>query len=93
MANNTTISVIIPAYNVEKYLDDCLKSVMLYNSSPFEVVLVNDGSNDRTAAVCEKWVKKYSNIVYIEQENKGQGAARNIAVARSEERRVGKECL
>ena len=83
MANNTTISVIIPAYNVEKYLDDCLKSVMLYNSSPFEVVLVNDGSNDRTAAVCEKWVKKYSNIVYIEQENKGQGAARNIAVARA----------
>ncbi len=74
------ISVIIPAYNVEKYIDTCLRSVMNQKEAEYEVVLVNDGSKDQTGVLCRKWAEDYKNIKYIEQENKGQGTARNVAI-------------
>lgn len=80
MSKEVIISVIIPAYNAEKYLDDCLESVMTQTGASFEVVLVNDGSTDCTAETCRKWMDTYQNIVYIEQENQGQGTARNVAI-------------
>lgn len=74
------ISVIIPVYNAESYIDECLKSVLRQQEASFEVVLVNDGSTDGSAAICRKWAEKYSNLVYLEQENQGQGTARNVAI-------------
>lgn len=80
MSDKIILSVIIPAYNAEKYLNDCLKSVMTQQNASFEVVLVNDGSTDRTAEICRKWADKHPNILYLEQENQGQGTARNVAI-------------
>lgn len=80
MQQGVTISVIIPAYNVELYIESCLKSVMEQQEASFEVVLVNDGSTDCTGVICKSWADKYSNIVYLEQKNKGQGTARNVAI-------------
>lgn len=83
MSKNTTLSVIIPAYNAETYIDNCLKSVMLQQNASFEVILVNDGSLDNTSQICKKWATMYSNILYLEQENRGQGTARNVAIERA----------
>lgn len=80
-SKSVTLSVIIPAYNAGKYLDDCLESVMTQTGASFEVVLVNDGSTDCTSGICKKWADRHQNIVYIEQENQGQGTARNVAIA------------
>lgn len=76
-----TISVIIPAYNVDAYINNCLKSVISQRDASFEVILVNDGSTDETSVSCKKWADKYENIHYYEQENKGQGSARNLGIS------------
>lgn len=80
MKTAVKLSVIIPAYNVEEYLEGCLKSVMSQKNSSFEVILVNDGSEDGTSLVCRKWADKYKNIRFFEQENRGQGSARNLGI-------------
>lgn len=75
------ISVIIPVYNAEKYIDACLGSVLSQEKAEFEVVIVNDGSKDRTAERCREWLERYDNITYIEQENQGPGSARNCGIS------------
>ncbi len=80
MENKINISVIIPAYNAGAYMEDCLESVMTQEGAFFEVIVVNDGSTDGTAKICKKWMDKCRNLVYIEQEKKGQGTARNAAI-------------
>lgn len=74
------LSVIIPVYNAEKYIDNCLRSVLSQKNADFEVVLVNDGSTDRTDELCLQWCGEYKNLIYLTQENQGQGSARNYAV-------------
>ena len=75
------VSVIIPAYNVEKYLNATMKSVMKQNFHDFEVIIINDGSTDSTQKIIDKYVSSYPNIVRsYQQENKGQSAARNKGV-------------
>jgi len=72
-----TVSVIIPAYNVESCLKQCLDSVLSQSLKASEVIVVNDGSTDRTSEVARSYGDQ---IVYIEQENQGQGAARNAGL-------------
>ena len=79
--NNYILSVIIPAYNVEKYIDRCLDS--LVNQTIFEkieVIIVNDGSTDKTKEYAEKYIKKYSNIFLYNQKNRGVSNARNLGI-------------
>lgn len=74
------IAIIIPIYNVEKYLEQCLQSVA-EQSVPFdEVILVNDGSTDNSLQICEKYVSNYGYFKLINQYNKGLSAARNVGV-------------
>ncbi len=80
MSRKMVLSVIVPVYNGEKYIEDCLKSIMSQQSSSFEVVLINDGSADHTAEICRQWTDRYDNILYLEQVNQGQGTARNVAI-------------
>lgn len=77
------ISVIIPAYNSEKYIDNCLKSVLTGQQAEYEVIVVNDGSTDSTGEICHKWKALSDNLIYIEQNNQGQGSARNTAIKHS----------
>lgn len=74
------VSVIIPAYNCEKYIGRCLESVLKQSFGDFEILVVNDGSCDETGAVVEKYAKKDKRIRCIEQKNMGVAKTRNKAV-------------
>lgn len=77
------VSVIIPAYNVEKYVDRCLKSVLQQNFEKIEVIVINDGSTDKTLERVEKYLIIDSRIKIINQENKGLSPTRNIGLKNS----------
>ncbi len=77
------VSVIIPLYNVEKYLDKCIKSVVNQTLKDIEIILVNDGSDDNSSNICDEWEKKDSRIKVIHQENYGVSPARNVGVKTS----------
>ncbi len=74
------ISVIIPVYNVEKYLKNCLESVINQTFSEIELICVNDGSTDRSLEILEEYRKKDKRIVVLNQENKGSSGARNAGM-------------
>ena len=77
------ISVIIPVYNVENYLEECLNSVQHQTYTNIEVILVNDGSTDNSKMICEHYCKEDSRFHLLNQENQGLSAARNNGVAAS----------
>ncbi|WP_026670909.1 glycosyltransferase family 2 protein [Butyrivibrio sp. AE3006] len=74
------ISIIIPAYNVDKWISECLDSVVCQSEYIKEIIIVNDGSTDRTIDICEKYKKRCHKISILTQENKGLSAARNIGM-------------
>ena len=80
---NELISIIIPIYNVEKYLRQCLDSIMNQSYEQFECLLVNDGSPDNSADICREYVDKDSRFKYFEKENGGVSSARNLGIERS----------
>uniref|UniRef100_UPI003864C4B3 glycosyltransferase family 2 protein n=1 Tax=Methanobrevibacter sp. TaxID=66852 RepID=UPI003864C4B3 len=71
------VSVIIPVYNVEKYLKECLDSVCNQTLANIEIICVNDGSTDNSLAILNEYAQKDGRIKIISQENQGLGAARN----------------
>ena len=75
------ISVIVPVYNVEKYLRECVDSILAQTFTDFELILINDGSQDNSGAVCDEYAIKDERITVIHQKNQGQAAARNNAIA------------
>ena len=80
------ISVIVPVYNGERYLKNCIESIEAQSYEPLEIIVINDGSTDRTAEVCEKLVQSYGNLSFITTEDLGVSASRNhgIALAKGE---------
>lgn len=74
------ISVIIPVYNVEEYIETCLKSIEEQTFEDFEAIIVNDGSKQNEKEIILKYVEKDGRFRYIEKENGGQGSARNLGV-------------
>ena len=74
------ISVIVPVYRVEPYLDHCIQSIVGQTYQNLEIILVDDGSPDRSGAMCDAWAEKDSRIRVIHQENAGAGAARNAGL-------------
>lgn len=77
------ISVIIPVYNVESYLEKCVDSVCNQSYKNLEIILVNDGSTDNSGILCEQFAKRDSRIKLIKQENGGISAARNVGIKQS----------
>lgn len=75
------ISVIIPVYKVEKYLDNCIKSIVAQTYRNLEIILVDDGSPDNCPAMCDAWAKKDNRIKVIHKENGGLSDARNVGMA------------
>ena len=75
------ISVLMPVYNVEKYLNNTLESVRNQTYSDFEVIMVDDGSTDSSGQLCDKWTQEDSRFRVIHTENKGVSAARNTALS------------
>ena len=74
---NALISVIVPVYNAESYLSDCLESLTRQTHRELEILVVDDGSADNSAALCEEWEKKDERIRLIRKENGGVSSARN----------------
>ena len=74
------VSIVIPVYNAEKYLETCLKSILNQTYENFEIILVNDGSKDKSVNICSSYCEKYSNIIVINQENMGPAKARSNGV-------------
>lgn len=74
------VSVIIPIYNVEKYLRECINSVINQTYKNIEIILVNDGSPDNSDLICQEYVQKYDFIKYVSQKNQGVSAARNTGI-------------
>lgn len=75
-----TVTVIIPVYKVERYLDACVESVVRQSYADLEILLVDDGSPDRCPALCDAWAEKDPRIKVIHRENGGLSAARNSGI-------------
>lgn len=71
------VSIIVPVYNVEEYLDDCIMSACKQKYENIEILLIDDGSTDSSGEICDKWKKKDSRIYVIHKENGGLSSARN----------------
>ncbi|HCR40822.1 MAG TPA: capsular biosynthesis protein CpsJ [Lachnospiraceae bacterium] len=77
------ISIIVPIYNMEEYLSECIESILSQEYTDYELILVNDGSTDRSASLCENYARKDNRIIVIHQENKGLSEARNAGLERA----------
>ena len=76
------ITVIVPVYNVENYLNKCLDSLINQTYKNLEIIVINDGSIDNSGIICQEYAQKDNRIVYIEKENGGQSEARNMGLDR-----------
>ncbi len=76
----TLISIVIPIYNVEKYLDRCIESIVNQTYKNLEIILVDDGSTDGSPAICDLWAQKDSRIKTIHKQNEGAGFTRNVGI-------------
>ena len=83
------VSVIVPVYNVEKYLDKCLTSLVNQTLKELEIIIINDGSTDNSQKVIDKYSKKYKNIIAITKENGGVSEARNLGLEKATGEYIG----
>ena len=86
MCNSPLVSVIVPVYKVERYLPRCIESILRQTYTNFELILVDDGTPDRSGIICDRYAEKDSRIKVIHKENGGVSSARNdgIDVAQGE---------
>ena len=80
---NIVISIIIPVYNVEKWLNKCIDSILVQSYKNFEIILVNDGSTDKSGDICDKYSKEDNRIKVFHNKNKGLSYSRNFGVKNS----------
>jgi len=74
------VSVIIPVYNIEKYLRECIDSVVNQTLKEIQIILVDDGSTDNSGNICKEYAKKYSTVEYYYKKNGGSASARNMGL-------------
>lgn len=77
------ISFVIPIYNVDEYLKECIESILNIDYKSKEIILINDGSTDNSRKICESYEKKYKNILLINQKNQGVSIARNVGIEKA----------
>lgn len=78
--SNELISVIVPVYNVEQYLDKCVQSIIDQTYGNLEIILIDDGSTDHSGEICENWRKKDKRIIVVHKKNGGLSEARNAGL-------------
>lgn len=76
----TVLSIIVPVYNVEKFLENCIQSILSQEYGDFELILIDDGSTDSSGVLCEKYAKQDKRVITCHTKNKGVGAARNLGI-------------
>ena len=77
---NPAISVIVPVYNTEKYLDECILSILNQSFTDFELLLIDDGSTDRSGAICDQYAAKDERVRVFHKKNGGVSSARNVGL-------------
>ena len=77
---NGLVSIILPIYNVEKYIDRCINSVVNQTYKELEIILVDDGSPDNCPKICDEWAKRDNRIKVVHKKNAGLGMARNTGI-------------
>ena len=80
MVHKKTFSILIPVYNVEKYLIQCVESILAQDFNDFEIILINDGSTDDSLKICTNYKEKEARIIVIDKENGGASSARNEGI-------------
>ncbi len=80
MEKNCLVSIIVPVYNVEKYLRECVDSILSQTYKGIEVILVDDGSADSSPSICDEYARAHSNVLVIHRENGGLSVARNTGL-------------
>ncbi|MBN2854323.1 glycosyltransferase [Patescibacteria group bacterium] len=80
MKNNAMISVIVPVFNGEKFIGECLKSILSQDYENFELIVVDNNSNDKTSKIVQDLATQYQKIIYIFESRRSRGAARNAGV-------------
>lgn len=83
------ISIIVPVYNTEKFLKQCLNSLMHQTLAEIEIICINDGSTDRSLEILKEYQTKDSRIIVINKENEGQSIARNIGISQAKGKYLG----
>lgn len=83
MDKNKLLSVIIPIYNSQKYLENCLQSIILQTYQSLEIILIDDGSTDLSEDICKKYILKDNRLKYFKKENEGVSVARNYGLNKS----------
>lgn len=78
------VAFVIPAYNIEEYLSDCLESVLKQTEISKQIIIVNDGSKDNTLAIANDYASKYTFITVIDKQNEGVSVARNVGIEHSD---------
>ena len=80
MPQDKLISIIVPVYNTEKYIDKCIQSILSQTYKIFELLLIDDGSTDNSGAICDNYAKKDDRVKVFHKVNGGQATARNLAL-------------
>ena len=80
-AENVLISVVVPVYNCEEFIEECLNSIIQQNRNEIEIIAINDGSTDRSLEILRELESNTSNLSVVEQSNQGQSVARNKGVS------------
>lgn len=79
----STVSVIVPVYNGEKYIDTCMKCLLEQTYSNIEIILVNDGSKDKSGEICDRYAQNNNNVKVVHKSNGGLSSARNAGIEAS----------
>lgn len=83
------VSVIVPVYNKEEYIEECLESLIKQTLKEIEIIVINDGSTDSSALKIENYTNKYDNIIVVNQKNQGLGSARNSGIREARGEYIG----
>lgn len=78
--NSLKLSIIVPIYNAENYLKECISSILLQSMSDFELILIDDGSTDNCSIICDEYAQLDNRIKVVHKKNEGQGVARKIGI-------------
>lgn len=77
---NDLVSIVVPVYNVDKFLERCVNSLLLQSYQQIEIILINDGSTDNSPNICDRYKRENKNVLVFHQSNKGLSAARNLGI-------------
>ena len=77
------LSIVVPVYNVQDYIDECVRSIIDQKENDIEIVLVDDGSTDQSGKICDSWAERTSQIIVVHKENGGLSSARNAGLEKA----------